>query len=147
LTSVRESRDVHATVSGRRQQHDESKTLCPSPAFQSQVAAPHPALGAVFERAARLLLPQGVRDRAYDTVSKWSGAFFGCDRSFLLPQTNKDTHMSVHLTQTNTSSCCPLFLSFVPHFPPQQVAENRYDILGKRDTCRLPDPGDDRFLA
>jgi hypothetical protein len=30
---------------------------------------------------------------------------------------------------------------------PSQVAENRYDILGKRDTCRLPDPGDDRFLA
>lgn len=59
-----------------------------------QVAAPHPALGAAFERAARLLLPQGVRDSAYDTV-----------------------------------------------------AENRYSILGKRDTCRLPDPGDDRFLA
>lgn len=33
-----------------------------------QVAAPHPALGAAFEQAARMLLPQAVRDQAYDTV-------------------------------------------------------------------------------
>lgn len=33
-----------------------------------KVAAPHPALGGAFERAARLLLPQGLRDSAYDTV-------------------------------------------------------------------------------
>lgn len=39
-----------------------------SPTRYSQVAAPHPALGAAFEQAARMLLPQGIRDGAYDTV-------------------------------------------------------------------------------
>jgi predicted DCC family thiol-disulfide oxidoreductase YuxK len=60
----------------------------------AEVAAPHPLLGSAFEKAARLLFPQGMRDSAYDSI-----------------------------------------------------AENRYDILGKREECRLPDPGDDRFLA
>ena len=60
----------------------------------AEVAAPHPLLGGALEKAAKMLLPQGVRDGAYD-----------------------------------------------------QVAENRYSIMGKRDECRLPDPGDDRFIA
>src|SRR6056297_794652 len=60
----------------------------------AEVAAPHPLLGGALERSARLLLPQEMRDGAYDTV-----------------------------------------------------AENRYSILGKREECRLPDPGDDRFIA
>jgi len=60
----------------------------------AEVAAPHPLLGGALEKAAKMLLPQGVRDNAYD-----------------------------------------------------QVAENRYSIMGKRDECRLPDPGDDRFIA
>jgi len=37
--------------------------------------------------------------------------------------------------------------AYFPYNSLAQVAENRYDLLGKRDTCRLPDPGDDRFLA
>ena len=47
--------------------HDRPHCL-PLPCTATQVAAPHPALGGAFEKAARLLLPQGVRDRAYDTV-------------------------------------------------------------------------------
>ena len=60
----------------------------------AEVAAPHPLLGGALEKAAKMLLPQTIRDGAYD-----------------------------------------------------QVAENRYSIMGKRDECRLPDPGDDRFIA
>jgi predicted DCC family thiol-disulfide oxidoreductase YuxK len=60
----------------------------------AEVAAPHTLLGGALEKAAKMLLPQGFRDDAYD-----------------------------------------------------QVAENRYSIMGKRDECRLPDPGDDRFIA
>ena len=60
----------------------------------AEVAAPHPLLGGALEKAAKMLLPQGMRDGAYD-----------------------------------------------------QVAVNRYSIMGKRDECRLPDPGDDRFIA
>lgn len=64
------------------------------PSFSLQVAAPHPLLGPALEKAASLLLPQGVRDGAYDVVATNRYSILGKREVCRVPDPNDDRFLA-----------------------------------------------------